>query len=102
MRVRLSKMQSKFPFSWRIAVPEDVLIRDLDGESVVLNIRTEKYYGLDAVGTRMWAVLTEGDTVEAAFDKLLEEYDVERARLRSDLETFVSELVEHGLLVVHE
>jgi hypothetical protein len=34
-------------------VPDDVLFRDLDGEAVILNLRTGTYFGLDELGTRM-------------------------------------------------
>jgi hypothetical protein len=95
-------MPLKVPFTARISVPDGVLVRDLDGESVVLNLQTEKYYGLDDVGTRMWAVLTGSDTIQAAFDTLLAEYDVQPEQLRADLEKLIGDLVEHGLLVVHE
>ena len=95
-------MPARVPFTARISVPDAVLVRDLDGESVVLNVQTEQYYGLDAVGTRMWAVLSVSDSIESAFGTLLREYNVGPDRLRADLERFVAELVDHGLLVVHE
>jgi len=40
-------------FSDKITVPDTVLFRELDGESVLLNLKTESYLGLDDVGTRM-------------------------------------------------
>jgi hypothetical protein len=95
-------MSLDFPFSARISVPDGVLVRDLDGESVVLNLQTEKYYGLDAVGTRMWAVLTTTPTIQSAYEALLQEYDVEPERLGADLRRLIGDLLEHGLLLVHE
>jgi hypothetical protein len=37
----------------RVTVPAHVLVRFLDKESVLLNIETERYFGLDETGTRM-------------------------------------------------
>jgi hypothetical protein len=91
----------KFPPGARLLVPEGVLVRDLHGESVVLNLQTEKYFGLDEVGTRMWEVLTTADTIQAAYETLLVEYEVEPNLLRADMEKLISELVEHGLLVIN-
>lgn len=85
-----------------ISVPEGVLVRELDGESVLLNVQTEKYFGLDEVGTRMWAALTRSGDVESACEALIEEFDVEPERLRADLEALLGELVGHGLLNVNE
>ena len=42
----------------RVVVPPHVLIRYLDGESVLLNLESERYFGLDATGTRMWELVT--------------------------------------------
>jgi len=88
-------------FTSRISVPESVLVRDLDGESVVLNLQSEKYFGLDEVGTRMWAVLTTTDCIQGAYDTLLAEYEVDPDRLRADIEELIGQLAEHGLLIVH-
>ena len=84
----------------RVEVPEGVLIRELQGESVLLNLESECYFGLDEVGTRMWSALASTDSIEAACESLLAEYDVERERLRSDLATFVETLAEEGLVRV--
>src|SRR5208283_1090645 len=64
-------------FASRVVVPKHVLVRHLDGESVLLNLETEKYFGLDATGTRMWQLVTAAPTVDAAYALLLEEFEVE-------------------------
>ena len=55
-------------FGASISVPDCVLVRDLDGESVALNLHTERYYGLDEAATRMWTVLTTSLDIQAAFE----------------------------------
>ena len=85
-------------FENRARIPEDVLLSELDGESVLLNLKTETYFGLDEVGTRMWAAVTSAESIQAAYDTLTEEYDVEPERLREDLSAILDKLVEHGLL----
>jgi hypothetical protein len=87
-------------FSERATVPTNVLIRFLDQESVLLNLETERYFGLDAVGTRMWQVATAAATVEAALAQLLEEYDAPEERLRADLAKLLDHLVENGLIAM--
>jgi hypothetical protein len=93
-------MPINIPFTARVSVPEGVLVRNLEGESVVLNLKTEKYFGLDEVGTRMWTLLTDASSIQSAFESLVAEYDVEPAQLRADMEKLIGELVEHGLLTV--
>ena len=87
-------------FADRVKVPDDVLISNLQDESVILNLDSEQYYGLDDVGTRMLSVLTTSDSIEAAYNTLVEEYDVDPDVLRQDLLALVENLLEQGLVQV--
>ncbi|MBM2809428.1 MAG: hypothetical protein HW416_187 [Chloroflexi bacterium] len=89
MTVQLSK---------RVAVPPDVMMRQIGEDAVILNLDTESYFGLDGVGTSMWTALTTAPTIEQAFEALLAEYDVDGERLLGDLCTLIEGLVEHGLI----
>jgi len=87
-------------FARRVSVPEDVLIRELDGESVILNLKSERYFGLDEVGTRMWEVLSTSGTIADAYQTLLSEYDVVPEQLQSDLDNLLEQLIQNGLINV--
>lgn len=87
-------------FSDRAAAPAHVLVRLLDQESVLLNLETEQYFGLDETGTRMWQLVTTSPNIDAAYEALLEEYDVPPEMLRENLTELLGRLVEHGLLQV--
>ena len=83
-----------------LLVPSSVVTRAVDGASVLLNTATGKYFTLDDVGTRAWAVLTSAPSIQAAYDALLSEYDVEPEELRRDLERLIDSLSAKGLLKV--
>jgi Coenzyme PQQ synthesis protein D (PqqD) len=87
-------------FMDRVVVPSHVLVRFLDKESVLLNIETERYFGLDETGTRMWQLVTAAPKIEVAYQQLLEEYDVQPELLRENLTDLLARLVENGLLQV--
>ncbi len=87
-------------FMDRVVVPSHVLVRFLDKESVLLNIETERYFGLDETGTRMWQLVTAAPKIEVAYEQLLEEYDVQPELLRENLTDLLNRLVENGLLQV--
>lgn len=91
-----------FDFSQHVQVPDGVMFHDIDGESVLLNLNTGLYFGLDDVGTRMWVLLTEAPSIQNAFDTLEAEYDVERTQLRVDLSALLAELTEKNLLVLKD
>ena len=83
-----------------VTVPSHVLFRVLDKESVLLNIETERYFGLDETGTRMWQLATTAPKVEVAYQQLLDEYEVQADLLRKDLIELLNRLVENGLLQI--
>ena len=61
---------------------DDVLFQEVGGESVLLKLASENYFGLDAVGARIWILLNEDPGLKRAFDILVDEYDVEAERAR--------------------
>src|ERR1700757_4748617 len=87
-------------FADRVVVPAHVLVRHLDGESVLLNLETEVYFGLDAIGTRMWELMTSAPNIETAYAELSEEFEVEPELLRNNLADLLGQLIDHGLLKV--
>jgi hypothetical protein len=89
-----------FPMQGQVGVSPGVLVRELEGESVLLNLSTESYFGLDEVGTRMWAALLEAPSIQAAYEQLLAEYDVDPGQLQSDLCQLIERLRAEGLIEV--
>lgn len=83
-----------------VAIGEDVVSRDLDGEAVILNLESGVYFGLDKVGTRIWSLLQEDRSLRRAFEVVQQEYDVAPEKLEGDLLRLVEELRAKGLLRV--
>jgi hypothetical protein len=104
--MRVNRRQPKkatmsLPASARLRAPDTVIHNTFDdGESVLLHLGTESYFGLNPVGTRMWLVLTQAESIEQACGQLLAEYAVEPDVLRRDLDALIDQLLEHRLLVV--
>ena len=91
-----------FSMTMRVTSPKHVLVRTFENESVLLNLDSESYHGLDDVGTRMWEALTSSENIEAAYQKLLADYEVDTSQLRQDLDDFVAKMVQRGLLEIHD
>lgn len=89
-------------WSGSFSVPSHVLLQELPEQGLIfLDLRTEEYFGLDDVGTRMYEAVVAAGTASAALDQLDAEYDVARETLQADLSSFLRTLVERGLLA-HE
>jgi hypothetical protein len=90
MAASVNKVFSKSP---------DALYQLLAGEAVLLNVKSEQYFGLDEIGTRVWEVLVDDGKVETIVATLLAEYDVEEAVLRQDVDLLLADLVQAKLII---
>jgi hypothetical protein len=76
----------------------DVLAQTVVGESVLLDLRSQKYFGLNEVGTRIWQLLQETGDIQAIRDRLLREYEVTPEKLEGDIEDLLGRLLQAGLI----
>jgi hypothetical protein len=76
----------------------DVISQEVSGETVLLDLQSENYFGLDEVGTRIWQLIKETDDLRSIYNTLLDEYEVEEERLEKDLEALLGEISDLGLV----
>ena len=76
----------------------NVISQEVGGETVLLDLKNENYFGLDAVGTRIWQLIQQSADLRSIFRTLVQEYEVEEAQLQADLERLIGELSERGLV----
>jgi hypothetical protein len=93
-------MSEPITLASRVAATSDVLYRDLDGELVLLDLRTGVYCSLDPLGTRIWTLTHEGCSLADVVRRVVEDYDVTPERFATDLLSFVASLREKGLVEV--
>ena len=78
----------------------DQVASDLAGETVLLSLKTARYYGLADVGARIWALVQEPIPVSAICETIAREYDVAPERCEADVLHFLEELSSQGLIEV--
>ena len=84
----------------RLRLPEHVVHRSFVAETVILNLETGKYHGLNPMGGHMLEVLGESDDVRSAADRVATEYDQDPALVEEDFLAFCSDLLDRGLVEV--
>jgi hypothetical protein len=84
----------------RIRASKDVVSRVVDGEAVLLDLESGKYFGLNEVGARVWEHVQEETTVGELLVRLLDEFDVEAPQLEADIEELLTELDGKGLIAM--
>jgi hypothetical protein len=74
----------------------------VEGETVLINLSTGVYYGIEGAGAVAFAHLSAGREPAAIGDELAGLYGVETATVQDDLDRFVAQLLEEGILVTGE
>ena len=77
---------------------DGVIAKMVGSEMVLLDYDRGIYYGLNPVGARVWQLLSEGEAVERIVGRLVDEYDVARETLESDVATLLHELEAKELI----
>jgi hypothetical protein len=84
----------------QVALSDDVLFQELQGDAVLLDLKTGVYFGLDRVGTRMWQLISEHKMLSAVVETVTGEFEVTEEKCADDLLSFVGRLQDQGLLSV--
>jgi hypothetical protein len=81
----------------RLEPSPDVVTRVLKNETVLMDMASGSYFGLDAVGTLIWQALDEGETLAAACDRVAESYEIDRAQVEADVAALADAIIAKGL-----
>lgn len=79
-------------------IPPQVMAREVGDETVILDLASGTYFGLDPVGARIWQLIGEGKALAEVCDALLDEYDVTREALERDVVELADKLLEQKLI----
>jgi hypothetical protein len=83
-----------------LLIPSHVSFTFVEGNAFLLNTRSNKYFALDEVGARLWALLKDNKGLNDVYQSLLSEYEVEPVQLEQDVLELVEHLLENGLVEI--
>jgi hypothetical protein len=83
-----------------IFATKDQVFSELEGEAVVLQLSTGTYFGLNEVGAKVWSMVQKPCAYSEILSKVLEEYEVDRTQLESDLEGLLQKMMGAGLIEI--
>ena len=84
----------------KVSIPAPVMARDVGGETVILNLESGVYFGLDTVGARIWQLLSEGKTLAEVCEAMVDDYDVSHDDIQRDLLSLVEQLQSQHLIEI--
>jgi len=82
-----------------LSIPPQVMSRLVDDETVLLDLASGMYFGLDGVGKRIWESIADGHNLGETAAIIAAEFEVDEEQAQADLIAFASDLVARGLLV---
>ena len=93
-------MSSNISLQQTIQRNESFIEAPIDNDIVLMSIENGKYYGLDAVASRVWTLLEQPISLQEVIDTLMQEYDVEREQCEAEMWVFIEHLFDENALVV--
>jgi len=85
-------------FTKKITLSPEALFQEVGGEIVILDLKSEQYFGLNEVGARIWQLLAAHGDLQQAFDAVAKEFDVTPDQLEADINILIEELNNSGLI----
>jgi hypothetical protein len=82
----------------KLSIPPQVMSRLVEDETVLLDLASGLYFGLEGVGQTIWESLSSGQSLSETVATITAEYDVDETQAEADVVAFAGELVERGLL----
>lgn len=79
---------------------EGIVEAEIDGETVMMSIENGAYYGLDAIASRIWALLERPLSVQNICELLVLEFDVDMAQCQQDVLSFLTDMAERKVIQV--
>lgn len=78
---------------------EDLAWQEVDGDMVILDLRTSAYLTLNRAASQLWPMLVQGDTEARLAEKLVHEYGIPTDQAHGDVQDFVAHLRNNDLLI---
>jgi hypothetical protein len=85
-----------------VTVPDRVITRAVGASTVLLDVDSGRSFSLDAVGARVWNLLTSTGSAQDTLAALLREFDADPLQVEDDLRLLITELADGRLIEVHE
>ncbi|GGI95727.1 lasso peptide biosynthesis PqqD family chaperone [Paenibacillus hunanensis] len=86
----------------RFVQNKNYIASDMNGEKVMLDVQSGKYYNLGTIGGRIWDLSAQASTVDEIVARLLEEYEVSQEVCKQQVTTFMGQMLSEGLVDIDD
>lgn len=82
----------------RFARNDDLLATEVDGDLVMMDVATGKYFHMDPVGAKIWAMIDGAAALSDLCERLAAVYAGEPGRIQADVLAYVARMEAAGLV----
>lgn len=82
----------------KFAANPNVVARQVGDETVMLDLESGTYLGLDPVGARIWELIGENKTLGQVCEIMLAEYEVSSDVLERDVDRLIEDLLDNNVI----
>lgn len=82
----------------KFQVNDQVLFRQIESEAVLLHISNGSYYSLNNTSLPFWEAIRDQVPLTEAVDAIINDYEVEREQVLSDLQIFLAQMLQYELI----
>lgn len=82
----------------KIKLIKTINVTELDGEKVMVDFETGKYFLIKGTGNDIWDMLQEEITASEIIDNLLKEYDVSREDCEASVMSFLEKMEKYKFI----
>ncbi|MCG5062166.1 MAG: PqqD family protein [Limnoraphis sp. WC205] len=83
-----------------VRINKDMTHSDLEGETVILDLKSGVYYGLNETGTSIWNLIQRPQSVQEIISAILLKYNIEPQLCEQEVKNLLQELANNGLIVI--
>ena len=79
----------------------DIIEAKINEEIVMMCVEMDSYFSLDEIGSRVWNILNEPNSLKGICDIMILEYDIDHATAMIEVGVLLQDLVNHHLVRPH-
>jgi hypothetical protein len=86
----------------RIKIEKNLDVTELDGEKVMIDFESGKYFMIKGSGNDIWDMMRDGIKISEIIDALLKEYDVDRETCEKSVVAFIKQMENYKFIALYE
>ena len=79
---------------------DEILINEVDGETVMMSIENGTYYGMNPTGNFVWNILNQERSIEEIVNKIIETFSLTEDQCNSDVLPFIQSMIDEKIILV--